>query len=75
MMPDIKLTDRVQYSRQFLQSTGICTGEIPFAKGTVVAIQTFIDIPAIAMVDWNVPGLPRKVLLKNLHKVGMAEAA
>lgn len=37
-VPKIAVGDRVCYRRAFLQSTGQCTGEAPFARGVVLDI-------------------------------------
>lgn len=63
--------DRVRYSAQFLRNTGQLTGEVPFARGTVVGT---LEGPGYVLVrvTWDAPLLDRltwRVLSTNLEKV------
>jgi len=59
---------KVRYKAEFLRSTGIYTGNIPRAKGIILE---FIDLgqTTLALVEWDKPGIPTKVNLKNLEVV------
>lgn len=67
----IAIGDRVCYSKQFLQSTGQLTGDIPFARGTVREI-TPLGQTQLATIDWGNPEIPTKVNAANLSKVTAA---
>lgn len=63
---DVKVGDRVGYSKQFLKSTSTYTGPIPFAKGVIKSITE----NGIADVDWDNKEVPRFVHVFNLARVG-----
>ena len=63
-MTQINIGDRVAFSRQFLKSTGQCTGWAPFARGTVSALAPLGGI-ALAVIEWD-GGQGSKVLVSNL---------
>jgi hypothetical protein len=65
----IRCGDKVKYSRNFLRSTGMYTGDIPFAKGIVTNIKDYRGGLKIATIDWRNPEIPEKVNTKNLTKV------
>lgn len=72
---DIKVGDRVCYSRQFLQSTGQLTGDVPQARGTVTSIVPLAST-ALAEIAWDNEELPARVNVANLSCVtekGIAE--
>lgn len=69
---DIQVGDTVRYSRQWLQSTGTHTGELPRAKGTVTAIKD-LGSTKIATIDWGNPDIPERVNVVNLSKVRQRE--
>jgi len=61
--------DLIKYSRRFLQSTGMYTGDAPHATGRVIALH---DLGGMALVEIEWLGgepLPRRVLATNLVKV------
>jgi len=62
---DIKVGDRVAYSRQFLRSIGCYTGDMPHARGTVTGLVQVGSV-TLADIDWNLPDLPARVIEKNL---------
>lgn len=64
----VSVGDKVCYSRQFLQSTGQQTGDVPFARGTVTAI-TKLGETMLAEIEWNQQDLPNRVNVANLSKV------
>ncbi len=64
----IGVGSRVQYSAAFLRSAGIYTGDLPFAKGEVTAIEKLG--PGLAVIDWDTPDMmPKRVLVTNLKIV------
>jgi hypothetical protein len=68
--PTFKIGDKVAYSVQFLRSIGETTGEMPFARGTVTAIQPLGSLQLVT-IDWEgnyTP--PDKVIAHNLAHVG-----
>ncbi len=65
----IAIGDKVGYSRAFLKSTGMFTGDIPRAKGTVTALQPFGG-GNLATIDWDLPDIPPRVLDVNLARIG-----
>ena len=71
-LANIEVGDTVQYSRDWLRSTGQYTGDIPFAKGKVIELKPLGDI-TLAIIDWNDREIPSKVNVKNLSKVGTPE--
>jgi hypothetical protein len=62
----IQVGDKVKYSRAFLQSAGMHTGDIPFASGVVRKLQRVTPDFILATIDWNTPEAPAKVNVKNL---------
>lgn len=68
----IEVGDTVRYSRQWLQSTGTHTGELPRAKGVVTAIKDY-GSTKIATIDWGNPDIPERVNVANLSKAKTRE--
>jgi len=64
----VQAGDRVAYSRQWLQSTGQMTGDVPLARGTVVRIEP-LGALCLAVIEWDQPDLPARVNVKNLSRV------
>ena len=65
----VKPGDRVAYSAQFLRAIGCLTGELPAARGTVIAIEQLGSLQ-LAQIDWDRPGIPQRVAVHNLATVG-----
>lgn len=59
----------VGYSKQFLQSTGQYTGDVPFARGKVTALLPLGSDTVLAEIDWDKPDLPPRVNVKNLSTI------
>jgi len=60
--------DRVKYRREWLRSVGCYTGELPFARGTIAALQQVGPI-VLATIAWdgNDPVVvPTKANIQNL---------
>lgn len=64
----MKVGDRVRYSPQWLKNTGQQTGDICFAKGIIEGILILSKETSIAVIEWDTPGLPDKVNVKNLER-------
>jgi len=75
---EIKIGDKVQLSAKFLRSTATYMGPIPFMKGIVKDVYSFNHFlgkgPKIAVVNWDIPDYPEKILTSNLNKLGHLEA-
>jgi hypothetical protein len=65
----IQVGDTVGYSKQFLQSTGQYTGDAPFARGKVLELHSLGTETILAEIEWDKPGLPSRVNVKNLSTV------
>lgn len=64
-----KVGDRVQIARQWLRATGNLAGDIPHATGRVISLQPVSNALDIAVIEWDRPNVPAKVLTSNLvHK-------
>jgi hypothetical protein len=65
----INVGDRVAFSRAWLRSTGHFTGEVPFMRGTVRAVEPFgKGSPPLVAVAWD-GGSDSRVLACNLVRV------
>ena len=63
----LKVGDKVQYTKAWLRSTGMYTGDIPRAKGIIKKIEP-LGQTALAHIKWDKPDVPPKVNVKNLEK-------
>ena len=62
----VKVGDIVGYSKAFLQSTGQYTGDVPFARGKVLALRTIGTETILAEIEWDKPDIPNLVNVRNL---------
>jgi hypothetical protein len=62
----INVGDTVAYSKTFLQSTGQYTGNVPHARGKVLALHQLSPETTLAEIEWEKPDLPSRVNVKNL---------
>jgi hypothetical protein len=67
----IEVGDRVAFSASFLQSIGVCTGWMPFARGRVAALEPLGDT-VLAGITWDdgvisTVNVHNLVLEKRLH--------
>jgi hypothetical protein len=62
----IKPGDTVGYSKSFLQSTGQLTGDVPLARGKVIALHPIGQETMLAEIEWDNPDLPNRVNVRNL---------
>ncbi len=67
-----KVGDRVKYAAAFLRSTGMYTGDIPRARGTITALEAF-GTSTLAVIDWGNPEIPTRVITANLKHEKQAE--
>lgn len=44
---------RVRFSKSWLKSTCSYTGEVPFLRGTVIAVREYKGCPPLVTVDWD----------------------
>lgn len=65
----IQAGDRVAYSKQWLQSTGQLTGDVPSARGKVTGLVPLGSSLVLAEIEWDLPDLPTRVNVKNLSRV------
>ena len=78
---NFKVGERVAYSRNFLRSIGVYTGQMPFARGTIDELSVLSGSTMIAHVVWDdmraeTPNgsLPSRINVanlvraKNIHK-------
>lgn len=72
----VRIGDRVRYSRNFLRSTGMLTGAIPFARGTVREVWNFSPGgTCVATIEWDGGGdIPARVNVANLSIIGELES-
>jgi len=64
----LTVDDRVQYTKEFCRNTGQCTGQTPFARGTIVRLKD-LGQTVLATINWDDLGdLPRAVNVKNLER-------
>jgi hypothetical protein len=63
---ELQVGDTVAYSKQFLQSTGSFTGDLPRARGKITALIPVGKEVTLAEIDWNLPDIPARVNVKNL---------
>lgn len=65
----LKVGDEVGYAASFLRSTGQYTGNAPFRRGKVVAIDEAQPNFALVTVEWK-DGRTSNALASNLAKIG-----
>lgn len=66
MIKVFKIGDSVQYARAWLRATGQLAGAIPHAKGRIIDLLPVSAGLDIAVIEWNTPDMPAKVLTSNL---------
>lgn len=64
----IHVGDTVAYSKRFLQSIGCHIGDMAAGRGEVTAIEPVGDL-ILARIEWDTPGLPDRINVKNLSLV------
>jgi hypothetical protein len=65
----IAVGDTVRMKTSFLQSTGQLTGDTPRTRGVVTEILSPDKPYARAVIDWDTPDMPERVVLSNLIRV------
>jgi hypothetical protein len=66
----IEIGSKVAYSVQFLKSIGMSHSEMAKDRGTVIALEP-LGNNFLAVVDWNDPTVPKRILTSNLAIVGL----
>jgi hypothetical protein len=74
MSTGIKVGDTVAYSDSFLDRQNQCLSNMRSAQGNVKALYHLNEGIILADIDWNKPGLPKRVNVKNLTKTKTATA-
>lgn len=62
----LRVGDTVMMSRHWLQSVGLLSGPVPFARGIVESVEKWKTGPCIVTVAWDTDGMPARVLHVNL---------
>ena len=66
----IQVGDTVVYTKSFLNRQNQYPSEMPVARGKVNALHTLDEGAILADIEWDKPGLPKRVNVKNLCCVG-----
>jgi hypothetical protein len=64
----IQVGDSVAYSQTFLDRQNRTPANMPSAQGKVKALHRLQSGIILADIEWNKPGLPKRVNIKNLTK-------
>jgi len=64
--PAIQIGDAVTYSHTFIDRHSRYPNDMQSARGKVRALHTLKNGIVLADIDWNTPGLPKRVNVKNL---------
>jgi hypothetical protein len=64
--PGIQVGDTVAYTQAFLDRNSRYPNGLAAAQGTVKALHPLDNGSVLADIDWNNPGLPKRVNVKNL---------
>lgn len=68
-MPDpIDVGDTVAYTRNFLDRHSQYRSDMPIARGKVRALYQLKSGVTLADIEWNKPGLPKRVNVRNLTR-------
>lgn len=65
----IQVGDTVVYSDAFIDRHSGYPNDLKWAEGRVRALHNLKGGIVLADIDWNKPGLPKRVNVKNLTKV------
>ena len=63
--------DRVGYAAKFLRSIACFSGVLPHARGVIKELEDLGSL-VLAVIEWDRPGVPTKVNVNNLARVGSA---
>ena len=69
MSHSIEVGDTVAYNQSFLDRNSRYPNDLPSAQGKVKALHKLEKGIIMADIDWNKPGLPKRVNLKNLSRL------
>ncbi len=68
MPHQIKVGDTVAYSDSFIKRQNRYPTDMPSAQGKVTVLHRLDGGVILADIEWNQPGLPKRVNVKNLTK-------
>jgi len=72
MSHEIEVGDTVAYSSTFVDRQHLCPSDLPSARGKVKVLRRLDTGVILADIEWNKPGLPKRVNVKNLTKTQAA---
>lgn len=68
MPQPIIVGDNVAYSERFLDRQNHCPSDMPSAQGKVKAVHRLNNGDILADIEWDKPGLPKRVNIKHLTR-------
>ena len=68
--PGIQVGGTVAYNQEFLDRNNRYPNDLPTAQGKVKALHRLDNGIVLADIDWSTPGLPKRVNVKNLCRLG-----
>ena len=72
--PGIQVGDTVAYSQSFLNRQNQFPDNMLSARGRVIVLHLLDKGIIMADIEWNKPGLPKRVDIKNLVKAKATES-
>jgi hypothetical protein len=69
LSPLIQRGDTVAYNRNYLDRQTLQRDKLVFARGKVTALHRIAQGVLLADVDWDTPGLSKRVYARDLVKV------
>jgi hypothetical protein len=66
MAHKIQLGETIAYSHNFLDRQNQTMNNMELAQGKVIALHRLHTGIVLADIEWNLPGLPKRVNVKNL---------
>jgi hypothetical protein len=73
--PAIQVGDTVAFTDGYIDRHSQYPNDLKSAQGQVKTLHRLKSGIILADIDWNKPGFPKRVSLKNLTKVGTASFA
>lgn len=73
--PAIQIGDIVSYNHTFIDRNSRYPNDLQSAQGKVMALHKLGTGIVLADIDWNKPGLPKRVNVKNLTNTIKCPAA
>lgn len=75
MAHKIQVGASVAYSHNFLDRQNQTVNNMQLAQGKVIALHRLHTGIILADIEWNIPGLPKRVNVKNLVRMETAALA